>query len=271
MKNIKLSAALLALAGVAVFGTAAKAQTPLGTTTFSDGDMILGVYDTTNTVTSSYEVNLGNITQFETTKVPIVFTLTPDLTSLFTSKGVADDDLTYSVQGYTAASDDIYITNQEDTPGTSEAPIFIGFKSTNGATSSFVTNISAFENGLVASGTYKGETAHGTTYADATFISNTLSQSFEPTVNGHNGDFGLANDVPTSVLNVLGDGVSDLDEIVPGGQTSILGTFTFGDDGILTFDPEGFIGSVPEPSTYALFLCGGVLLFLAIKRRNARA
>ena len=90
MKTMKLTAVALALLAAALFTTSAKAAgftqpSPVGT-----GDLVLGIYDSSATNTSSLEVNLGlpaNLTNGET------WNLSADMSSVFTaSDGTSNNE-----------------------------------------------------------------------------------------------------------------------------------------------------------------------------------
>ena len=266
MKNMKLSAALLALASFAVIGTAA----PAATTTYNNGDVLLGVYDTSGSVTTNYEVDLGSLASLTSATLPINYVLTTDLSTIFgtsypSSLAYAIVDTSLSTTPYsTYPGGTDFITQAETTPGTYNTPFTLAVGSGNSTLSSKIHNLTK---GAVSSGGFSGESTTGTSFANATKIPKGDADSFQSISGGTASNFGQGSNL--AAFNTLGTGVSQFDELNTDGTSKILGSFTLSDLGVLTFDPYT-ASVVPEPSTYALFACGGLLLAWVLKRRSAK-
>ena len=274
MKNMKLSAALLALAGVAFVATSAHAATSVAT-----GDLILGFEDQNGTVTTNYEVNLGNIQTFLAVSggSTLTFNLGTDLTNIYGANwnnvsgstnlawGVAGTSGVGGGAGFTANA--LFLTQAESTPGTLQPSLPQIGAGQGGVRSNIVT----METGPTASSGFAGEAANCTTFTNATTVLASGADSWG-SQNAGTG-FGYGTDIRNDFSgNLSGSGitgtagaVSDLDVLVKNGTSTVAGTFQFNNGGVLTYTS---VAAVPEPSTYALGLFG-MLLFWVLKRRQS--
>jgi hypothetical protein len=273
MKPNKLTYAALALAITAILGTSAHAQA-----TYNAGDLIIGFQQ--SGAGNSYEVDLGSVTQFiNPSSSTLTFDLSvSDLSSDFTSWnsdsqgatsvqwGViggsnksANGDLSLS-GGVTLPADTLFYT----IPG-STAPT----EKSSASQQTYLNNIAVLDsqfNGVTT-------TAGSTSNLQAVNIASSATGSFAYE-NGTKDNFGLGGAINTAILTSTSTGpisnALNLYELTPTNAdvtqpTTLLGSFTLGSDGSLTFDAA----AVPEPSTYALMGLSTAFLIWRLRRKNA--
>jgi len=240
MKNTKLTAAVLALIAAVAFTPSAKANQAAGT-----GDLILGMYDTSNTVTNSYEVSLG---LFNSLSYGETWNLSSDISSVF-SNTPSDSDLVWTVFGTATpgAADGIAAKGVDITSNGA-----ITTNSSSGPSSRISSTWNPINNGAKL-------TDGGVSYA------NSNANSYEAELNAAPGSFDLGNFAPDGVTTVYNSANSaGLYAVLNGtaGTPQELGVFSFNTStGVLTYS------AVPEPSTYALMGLGMLAFVWMLKRR----
>jgi hypothetical protein len=113
-----------------------------------------------------------------------------------------------------------------------------------------------------------GTSSTGTSFKEVSILDATAG-SFEKEVSANSGNFGYGGGIPSEILSSFPNAAADF-YLVPAGTNTATeeGVFTFstvGGNTILTYS------QAPEPSTYALFLCGGLVSLWMFKRRNSVA
>ena len=263
MKTLKFTAALVALASVALVGGTAKA-----TTSFNAGDIFLGVEDITNPSGSDYEVDLGNISTFQNFTGTIdLGNVSADLTTAFGASPFSNGNLNYGIigtsgnlgaSGYVANT--IFISNPQIVNGVPNVP---NLDQSNGLQGTQRGIIATFEGGTL--GAFAPEAANGAVFPDATILPAGGADSFSTLEGGTGfgtGDSDLATlatdedltvNVPTTVkgANVLG---------------TDLGYFSFSTNGDLLY--TSYAIATPEPSTYALLAIGALVGFWQFRRAS---
>ena len=258
MKNMKLTAALLALIAAAVFNPAAKAAT---------GDVILGVYDYAgtganvngNAVSNSYEVDLGSYAN-------LAFGETFNLGTTITNEFSADStpDLLFSLAATGAGFGGGGLMGGDVAFTAATLPNIIVTSTPDNNITNLVTYAAASTN---KTGT--GTSSTGKSFQEDSFL-NSNTHSFAMEVNYNGGNFGYGGgSTPSEILSSFPT-ASAAFYLVPNNSTTPneVGVFSFSTlngNTILSYE------AAPEPSTYALFLCGGLMLFWMLKRRNAVA
>jgi len=242
--------ALATLAALAMGITGASAQTSDLILSFDD----LSGNNTNNAVSGTdLEFDLGSYTNYTTTTATeTVLNVNSLLTGLYTGGHVysTSTGIKWDVAGAdaTGATDLIDITttlpNQANPGSTSQE---------NGNISNV---IDAVEGAGISEGTQETPTSLGNVLEDPKSNLNSFNSQ-----GGETGFGGIQGDVTT------GAGSMTLVEYNDSATPKIEGTFTLSSNGNLTFVGASE-AAVPEPSTYALFISGALLLFVALRRRK---
>jgi hypothetical protein len=246
LNPFKISA--LAFAALALVATSAQAQSTLN---YNEGDLLLG-FD--NGGTSDYVMDLGSATQFTTTAS---FTLTglgnfqTDLSNTFGSSWNSTSTVLWGAGAENSANDALWATSSTSTPWHDS------FDQS--------TPVSALD--TIGTNSYAGSTS--TANSPKGLIETTSNDSswasFESVANGGTGN--SANSAGSGSLSgYFLPGIMDatssklyLSEMTEGSTSSgtELGYFQVNSAGTLTYTG---VSAVPEPSTYALMILGGVLM-----------
>jgi hypothetical protein len=263
MKLKKRTLALLALAGTAlILPTGAKAQTLPS----NDGDLYLQVADTADSVTGSYAVDLGNISEFTTTASLNLGNLSADLNTVFgpvENNGLTwqESDADWLVVGAIQKTSTIGPWNEGSefiTAVTSFNPSSLGSRAVRNFGSNF-SGITDGDGGISGTAGSEPHSIYSLTSTDLAINPNVPSENL-----GANVDETFSDGFPSSLELLGGQGNGS----PPGGATSsvsVIGTFSIDNSGDLTF--EGIdAAAVPEPSSWALTL-SGVVLFVVLRRR----
>ena len=263
MKLQSLKIAALAFAGLAALAQSANA-TNVSTAT---GDLILGVYETNPTATgygNTYEVDLGNLSNFSSTDVNYDLGSKVSITDLNNIFGSSLSSASWFVVGTNGTSGgsisgvptlfaDANFVTDTNTPGTYS----------HNSVASDATNIGGFQTGL------SGQTATANSAYASVFSENAPANNYNGGTFGFNGSPALAvenNFANTSnfyLLNAANNGPSSTVK----GLTYDLGNFQFvgGTDFVYNYQAE----ATPEPSTYALMGLGALALVIMARRRMA--
>lgn len=264
--NILKHTCLLAVAGVALFSQAAKADT----LQYNPGQLLMGFslvtgYGTGQT-TKEYVLDLGSYQQFVTSGGFTTINLNSDL-SAFDPGWASATNITWGLIGYSGTSTSTLVFASMD--GASTDALYSNFPSKGQATgvvnyvTDFVTQggfdgaAGSSVNGemQVPSGTYSWANS-----VDGSVVTNLSFGKFATS------DF-LANDgsySPTTLDNVS----LDLVEMKVGAGTGTeLGSFSLASNGDLSYQAE----AVPEPSTYAMIITGGLGCLCMFRRRSFKA
>ena len=260
--NKLITTALLALAGAALLESSAMAQN------FTSGDLLLNFRLTSGSGTtgSDLEVNLGlaSAFNFSQTNQTLAQLNVSDLNTLYGAGGTwnSNANLVWSIVGANS-SNDLFLSDPSATVLTTP----ISSTTTPKATISALYTEAGSPQGANSSSFVVSPT-DANSYASVIKNVNSLAGQY-PT------DYNFVAFEPTTEQGVSGSGTSiDLYEFTPatgkGGSTPAtitdLGTFVLGGNGVLTYDPQ----AVPEPSTYALFGLGALVVVL-MRRRAIKA
>ena len=260
MKKMKLTAAALALVSAIVLGTGAKAA--------GSGDLILGLYDSTNTVTNSFELDLGSVSSLLSNATAnsgsYTFSLGNDISTEFGSSTNSNLEFAISATGGSAgggglAAFEIVVTAPTvgGVPGT--GVILPGGSNTTNPKVDIASEYSTFNGGSA--------TAIAGSTDGAKSVMNATSYSFKYAEQRSPAPFTLGSIIaPEGVLNSYSSSsVSDLEDFTNFAATATdLGSFQFNTtNNTLTFTQA----AAPEPSTYALIGLGALVLLWA-KRRS---
>jgi hypothetical protein len=251
MKKPLLTAAF-ALAGLAAF-TTAQAQV----SNAQPGDLLLGVEDVSGAITKNLVIDLGNFNNIANIGS---FNIASDLSTVFGAGWSANSNLYYGVYGIDTFDNVIYLSQQGTQPAggsaQTEEPNITTQRGYYYQLWENEFNLAIANNGTSST---SGETSHGV------FIPAGDANSWT-SLAGLNGN---------NVGGVFGDGSIDPIEAPIGSALDIyltpLGNGAGTYDTTLTLDGTGQISAVPEPSTYALFGLGALLLAIIRRRRRATA
>jgi hypothetical protein len=243
------------------------------TLTYSNGDLLLGFYD--SSVSNDYVIDIGAASTFiGATGTISLGNIGADLTSVFGSGWATNSALTWAVAGTTGAtgagsiaSKTNFLSQQETTAGTFNT----SFKNLSGLAATVDSEINGVS-GLSGSGGYNGQTGNATNAAgliQATSATNSWGTDLGGT-SGTNAGFKSTKNIEGTFANGASGTVLDIDEVTSAGNTTsgtVLGSLTINGSGDLTFTS---VTAAPEPSTYALIGLSG-LLVLAFRSRMKRA
>ena len=288
-----LTTTILAIAGIALTASPAKALPPL---TYNNGDIFAGFRATGGTNgAKDYLINLGSISQFQSGGSLAdgsihslgLSNLGADLTTFFGSGASGAwynrTDFLWSVSGVvkpvatigtTAYSNQtMFWSSVEPTPGT-QSPAQHGFAA--GSLGTPTNNMVAVMNSVYTASSQTTETQAGGLFQDST-VANTYGNT-TTNFNGVQRFFTLSAFKP--VEGILGDGlggsstpqVLDLWQLNPGatGNGTLLGGFEIDNTGNISFSSNIAVFAAPEPASIAM-LTSGFLVLVGRRRRAARA
>lgn len=268
--NKLMVTAVVALGSATLLITSASAQTYPATT----GDLILGFQtaspNTGNTI--DLEIDLGQASNFSSLAGGTIVNLTDGSTSAGQTGAFSIADLT-STYGTTPASLKFSVSGSMGPGGNNE--VFISQNTANTiALSPSQGTLSNSINSMYLAFTNGTPGATGST--DATIL--TTATGAYKGIAGSTGNYGgnFSTTKTQSTYSSTGAVVFDLYDVPQGtsGNATELGYFTlYGandttDAGQLTFTSTAPLAA-PEPSTYALFGLGALVMVLALRRRNA--
>jgi len=268
MKSNKL-ALLTAAAGV-LWSLSASAQF-----TYNNSDLLLGFR--TPGGTSDLLVDIGNVSLYTGTTVPITISGNYYTSSQLTAAGLTLNNLYFSVfgdvsPGYSTSNgpyNTLWVTSPEATPGVQTSPWSAQTSGQLATSRSRIESIGAGGNFLGA----VNPADPGTNSVSAIVTPDGYNQSGDisyavgiGTGGNFQGNFGSNNNIENSTPGSFTSGsvVSDLYEMLPGQNGIYLGDFVLDSGGTLTFNPA----PVPEPTTWATFGLG--MLGLVGWRRMTR-
>jgi hypothetical protein len=256
MKPLKYTVGALALIAIASFTTSANAQTA------ANGDIMLGVYDTSGATPNSAEYNLG---AFNSLSMNESWDLGSTISSSLSGGNASDFEFAlFGTGGLGTNGADGLAKGQIALTNVIPSGIDV-----SGSTSSENLGISAlfgpFNSAYSASALITGTSSSSQAFYGASVnVSSNGSFGYEDTGTG---TFGTGVDLAQAYTNTA---TAELDVFKNGSDPTLAGTFVFSQavngDTILTFDPT----ATPEPSAYALGLCA-VALFWVLKRRRSVA
>jgi hypothetical protein len=253
MKNLKLTAAALALIAAAVFTNSAKAQV------LSDGDILFGVYDTaaTGAAPNSFEVDLG---AFNTLTVGETFMIGSNLASAFSTD--ATPVLKFNIVG-TGNVGGGGLDSSEIAFSTSQVVTTVSNSNTNSATNN-IENLYDPSGTVVATGT----SSNTTTFTEFTDPNSDHSSIGYGATHPNNYGIGVSSSVLTPYT--LGStAVANFYTEENHANPILTGVWELSGSGAST--ELTFLGTAtPEPSTYVLML-GGLVGLVAFLRRRENA
>lgn len=261
LKNILLTAALAVV-------SIASANASM---TYSNGDMILGISQINNANSLCYEVNLGNISSLLSLSAGSTLTWnlsTSDIGSNFGAGWANDSTVSWGVAGIYSKTasltvgDVIYARNTSWVTG--DVQYNVG-SSTSTAAAQIYNMVKGTGNDSFVSLTSTGDDAKGA-LADST-----SNYSWQKLSNADG--YGSADSNSFSALQMVVTSFDDTNSSSLGlyvidpsaakdSDATLVGNFTLGDDGTLTF------AAVPEPSTYAMIGIGGLAMLRIMRRRR---
>ena len=240
---------IIAMAVAAIAATSAKAsQVPR----YNNGDLLLGFYDTTGTITNDYIVDLGPISGFNfNTNFTLSLGLNTDLTNVFGSSWSTSSNIVYGLVSGDPLSSLIYASNPNTTPWTESA------------------NQGDYVTAIANTGAAYGlqTQANGETYAAGLEQSASGSTSWaSESSQGFGNYFGGAGD--GAISDITSNSIA-FDKVVAGAEgapSSDLGSFSLSSAGDVSFTTA----AVPEPSTFAAIGLGAAVLAFARRRSFGR-
>jgi hypothetical protein len=265
MKMNKLALAALAATAVSVAAGRAHAQVA------SANDLIFGVQDLNGNGASGandptdLEVDLGSVSAFESggadatgSAVTLSNVTINDLTTIYNANGGNWADTNFGVDWSVAGA-------------TSTTGIFLDTSS-----DSSVNQIHSNSSYNLVAQLYQGmDGTNATALSDTNGKGVSIGTSATPDTTINNSYASL--DSGGGGFNAVSDesdvGAGSLNLYLIGGsgtKAQDLGTFKLSSSGVLTFTSVAPT-VVPEPSTYALFISGALLLFLKLRRRKTVA
>lgn len=277
MKKQLAIATIAALAGWMFASPSANAQ---AYSSDADGNMFLGFYQTG--VATDYLVYIGSYTNYTTaggayTGSQITLNTAPGI-AIGTNTQIAND--LQSIFGVNWATTVKWgVVGDYDYLGANT--VFI--TDPLATTSTHWTSNSADNQGIVTGETQNLDSYYGTLSSGSATAANAKTQSssatgsyYYYTPSGANSP-GTSFSIYGSDFNATGVGSLKLDELTatdassngnplrPDGTGVVLGTFTLGSDGTITY------AAIPEPTTYAMIGLGFLLLVAMGRRRRALA
>lgn len=242
---------------------------------YSQGDLLLGFHATGGTgADQTYVVNIGQGVLYRNGTMSLSLNIGADLASVFGANWFSRTDILFGAAGTPSnaltgnymgdPTRTLYATRAENTPGVQSEPWVIPTSSARAqASTDMVTLQSAFlaaaANGATAPNSTIVPTSADNDWSDFNPPTQTQSFSaFNPTIEG----------IPTQVLDLYRVLNTNTGATMPGivGTGQLLGT--------LRLDASGnvFFTAVPEPSTYALLVCGALAgVAVVARRRMAKA
>ncbi len=250
MKLHTLKSALLAIAGLALIASSAKAQT-----VYNDGDIFIGF---NNGGTNDYLIDVGQASQFVGVTGTVNLSIGntgADLSAIFGAGWDSSSALKWGAAGATTFGDGAANPNTVWATSTSTTPWSNSFDQS--------TPVSAL---ATIGGNFGGNssTANSSVALEEATSGAASWASFESVANGGTGANSTAGSFAYFVPGVVGTTtqnlyLSQLNE----GDTSAgpaLGFFSIASNGQISFTAA----AAPEPSTYALMILGGAaLLFVS--------
>lgn len=259
MKLPNLKAALLAIAGLALVASSAKAAL----TTYNDGDLLVGF---NNNGSNDYLIDLGQASQF-TVNSQLTLSLGntgADLSATFGGSWYGSSTVLWGAGGATvfgvgsAGANTVWATSTSSTPwsdsfdqSTPQTALTTIGNNFNGSTSTVNSSLAIVEatSGSASWASFESIANGGTGSSANSSTSGSLSGYFQPGIVG------------TTSQKLYLTQVNEGD--TSAGQ--LLGYFQIGSNGTITFTGANV---VPEPSTYVLMILGGVVLFVVARRRS---
>jgi len=274
IKQLTLNSVVTALAFTAILGTSsARAQ--------NAGDLLIGFEEQGNGASSNvYEVDLGSASQFLSPSAPTqTFDLsTGDLSNYFGSSWASSTLLQYGVIGGTQTTGNLVLGSNTLAANT----LFTSWNTFALAPTEKTSNTQkTSQNDINALYNDFGNTANPTTGSTVSLPA-VITDATDPdgfaAENKTNANFNFGAGFSTSDLDYNSDGSTaavpaatlDLYEVTPTNAstgakpTDLLGTFSLGSNGNLTFTAA----AAPEPSSWALIGIGALALFWNLRRRN---
>jgi hypothetical protein len=250
MKITKLiQSSLLAMASIAIITVSANAA---ALTASDTGELFLGF--SKSGATNDYVVKIGNYNSLPTTTSSSFYSLsTADLISAFGSTWYTGGTVKFTVFGL-----DLNTGNGSLALG---SPSSTALTLQNaGNVNTIISQMDQLIQGGYATTSSSGVDGNALTIAQ----SNTNSYTLQGTPSTGWGALGTIDTVVTgsNYLNVQNLGASGA-----GASTSVKGFFTIASTGVVSYN----VAAVPEPTTYASLLVGGLLLALVVRRRSVNA
>jgi hypothetical protein len=268
IKSLKISA-LLALAGISLFATSAKA-----TNTYTDGDLLLGFFASGGTgATSTYVVDLGSATNFTSAGSDLslsIGNIGADLAAVYGSSWNTRSDLYWGVYGSadlgsvgSFPTNTVWGTKAEATIGTKVSAPASGSSSTLSQPAGKIFSVGNAYDSVNGNG-YTNTANSSVAVIEATGDTNSFS-SFQTTTTA----FGYFNNPWGNFGSGTTGTALDLFTLKPGTvatrSSTYNGTFHIDNSGGVSFTLQPT--AVPEPSTvYAALALVGLIAFRARRR-----
>lgn len=253
---------ILMTAAIALVGVASASASM----TYTQGDLILGIYNSANPSLGTYEFNLGSYASFANRTVGqgyLTISTGTDLSNIFGSDWATNPSIKWGFAALVsdATTKQIALGIPEATLNTKNATLFTKF-----------TLTSAVNN------TRNQVSPYGLAYANGTTYSGNNGALFANSVVGEISDYDTSSDFATGkqLIATLGNattGVSNsaLDLFFYNGTAAGVyeGTFAIDSNGTIGFSPDVALLAlpVPEPSTYVM-IAGGLAAMTLLRRRS---
>jgi PEP-CTERM motif len=239
----------------AILALASSASSNAGTTSYNDGDLLLGFRMTAGS-TSDYLVDIGQGYDFSKSFTLNTGNIANDLASTFGAGWYTSTSLKWSIVGTLSYNNDtgeqnlIYTTNPSSTSWKQSFD--------QSTASSAITSVASYFNGKASTSNNSNGVVQTVSASDFTYGNNQPGGTIS-------GNISFSTWAPTNEASPSSS--LYLDQLNEGSISAgtTLGRVALGNDGSLNFQ------AVPEPSTYAMLGLGSIGLLIMLRRRVALA